>query len=443
MKKMIAILLSLFLVMSAAACGQAPENNVIEDDVKKTDEVIPLEITAERITDEEYDEDVLVYTVIQDVIKVGDEDAAAYPELTKEIEAVMDADSEAIAYSKENMMEQYIAMEGMFSGFADEWTSEIIRADSRLVSIRQDQYTYSGGAHPMYGSLGVNIDTASGKRLTISDVVTDFEKFTELVESSLSEDYEEVFYDREDGFLDELDPESFNWTMDYESLKVYFNPYMLAPYAAGMQEATLYFMDYPELFNEKYTESPGPDAGDDYYGAGTVSHELYGTLIKRINEKIAEKENVLAGYLVQDINGNGTPELMVGEDSDTDEGNLIYTLYTCADDRPVHVFESFARSSYTWLGDGKFFYFGSSGAANSGFGVFFLPPEGTELECENFWFSDIKPGTEDEIAYYNNQSGSWKADESEELDISQDEFWDIEEELRGSTQKIELTQFAD
>ena len=95
------------------------------------------------------------------------------------------------------------------------------------------------------------------------------------------------------------------------------------------------------------------------------------------------------------------------------------------------------------LDDGKFCYTGSSGAANSGFGMFNLPEGSTELSCEGFWFSDIKEGTETEIGYYHNTSGNWNAGDSEELSVSNDEFWEMEEELLAQVQNFEMISFAE
>lgn len=154
-----------------------------------------------------------------------------------------------------------------------------------------------------------------------------------------------------------------------------------------------------------------------------------------------------AGYAVKDVNGDGTPELLVGLVSDYEEGkaegNILYALYTYSGEKPVCVTESYVRDGYRWMDDGKFCYTGSGGAANSGFGVFSLPAGSTELACEDFWFSDIKEGTDTEIGYYHNTSGSWNAGESVELAVSNDDFWEMEEELLAQVKNFEMTRFAE
>ncbi|MBR5488148.1 MAG: hypothetical protein IKV72_00460, partial [Firmicutes bacterium] len=145
-----------------------------------------------------------------------------------------------------------------------------------------------------------------------------------------------------------------------------------------------------------------------------------------------------AGYSIEDINGDGTPELLIGMVGE----NILFDLYALSDGKPVLVFESFARSSYSLMEDGKFWYYGSSSAASAGFGIFSLPAGSVELECEDFWFSDIKPGTDYEIGYYHNTTGIWAPEESEELTVLEDEFWEMDKELKGDLKSIELTPFA-
>ena len=146
-----------------------------------------------------------------------------------------------------------------------------------------------------------------------------------------------------------------------------------------------------------------------------------------------------AGYKTEDINGDGTPELIIGMVGE----NIIFDLYTLSEGKPVLVFEGFARNSYSLMDGGKVYHHGSSSAASSGFGIFNLPAGGTELECEEFWFSEIKPGTETEIGLYHNTTGLWVPEESEELEATEEEFWNMNTDLMNQVRSIELTPFTD
>jgi hypothetical protein len=82
-----------------------------------------------------------------------------------------------------------------FSGYNDESEMYVQRADDVIVSIRESQYQYMGGAHPMSAYGGINIDPVAGELLTVNDVFPDSSKLVEVLSNKLIEKYgEDVFY---------------------------------------------------------------------------------------------------------------------------------------------------------------------------------------------------------------------------------------------------------
>lgn len=152
------------------------------------------------------------------------------------------------------------------------------------------------------------------------------------------------------------------------------------------------------------------------------------------------------GYTIQDISGDGIPELLLGAVKDTDGdkawGSNIYAVYTCVDGAPSLSFEGWARSSYQYIGDGAFYYYGSGGAMYSIFGTYTISEDGTALDCNDYYFTYEKDESLEEIGFYHNTSGEWDKSVSEELDITADEFWKIEEGLENQVDKIEMTPFS-
>ena len=129
------------------------------------------------------------------------------------------------------------------------------------------------------------------------------------------------------------------------------------------------------------------------------------------------------GYYMEDMSGDGIPELLIGCDEDYgDEGpqSVIYGIYTLKDDKPVTVVVGSPRSSYQYLGSGHFFYCGSGGAAITLIGENHLKKDGTEVEWDDFYFTDEKEGGE--IAVYYNDIGLYDTNGSEEIEMSVDEF---------------------
>ena len=80
-------------------------------------------------------------------------------------------------------------------------------------------------------------------------------------------------------------------------------------------------------------------------------------IVKDINE---------VGYCLQDMDGDGDTELLIGSVSD----NLIYAMYTMRDDKEVQLIDAGERSTYRLTSDGVFLNWGSNGAASSGYNLY-------------------------------------------------------------------------
>lgn len=117
------------------------------------------------------------------------------------------------------------------------------------------------------------------------------------------------------------------------------------------------------------------------------------------------------GYTIQDINADGTRELIISEIKERKDhscfGSKIYAVYKQTQDRVYCILEGTARNRFNILNDGTFFNFGSAGAANTIFGSYALYPTKKELSCENFYFSCEKDETFQEISCYHNTSGEF------------------------------------
>lgn len=153
------------------------------------------------------------------------------------------------------------------------------------------------------------------------------------------------------------------------------------------------------------------------------------------------------GYAFEDVSGDGVPELIIGtipnENAEIPEVQLLLGGYACKDGEPVCFLDGRARNVYEWLGDGRFFNYGSSGYAYSGFGTFRLSPDGTELQCEEWYFSDTKGADNSEIGYYHNKTGAWDKNAAEELDIDADAFWALSDKYDAEIKTLDLTPFAE
>lgn len=134
------------------------------------------------------------------------------------------------------------------------------------------------------------------------------------------------------------------------------------------------------------------------------------------------------GYLIEDLSGDGVPELVVG--SLREYGGEVYALYTIADNKPELVLEGWARNSYiyvnAYVGDSSCFYnYGSNSATESGQGIFTLSRDGRELEWRWFYFTHAKDDNPDNVTVYVNNTGSWEPKESDLADMTLDEYSEL------------------
>ena len=73
------------------------------------------------------------------------------------------------------------------------------------------------------------------------------------------------------------------------------------------------------------------------------------------------------GYAVEDLDGNGTPELIIGTNcADVFYEKMVFLLYTVGENgEPVHLFSSIERNRYYFAGGSRFANLGSSSADRS------------------------------------------------------------------------------
>lgn len=144
--------------------------------------------------------------------------------------------------------------------------------------------------------------------------------------------------------------------------------------------------------------------GNEYYkNQGMKGQDLYKDILKKhikaINEKwdstkleqenMSYMYNVLSktnknvlnktGYIYDDINGDGIEELLIGEIATGDWKGVIYDIYTMVDRKPVHVISGGARNRYFICDDAFICNEYSSGANESGWLVYILVENSTEL----------------------------------------------------------------
>ncbi len=145
-----------------------------------------------------------------------------------------------------------------FSGYSLTSRAELCRSDTSVTSFRVLYSDYMGGAHGNYGYKGITFDTADGRELTLTDLLTDAEGFYEKAAAYLSEkleaDYaEDLFPDYRESVEASLKDEYLScWYLDGAGITMVYSPYFLGPYALGTVEITLPYGEFDQYIKEDY-----------------------------------------------------------------------------------------------------------------------------------------------------------------------------------------------
>ncbi len=178
----------------------------------------------------------------------------------------------------------------------------------------------------------------------------------------------------------------------------------------------------------------------------SISMEGIAGVFEQIYNKKVDEALESIGYSIQDISGDGVPELLIVIVSEKEDnkfkGHETIAIYTIKDKKPHLTQEGWARSRFIYQGDGKYYYQGSAGAMYSFLGKFTISKTGDILECNDFYFTSDKDDNPEEKAYYRNTLGTMDIPNSEELNISENEFWNIAKEMSEEPVNIELIPFS-
>lgn len=266
----IILFLALCLIFSLAACNKnepdnQPSDNPTTDTTAQNDPVTEkkaelLALDKEFISHNDFQEgypDMLLRSRYSN-ITVEENCAELYPIIAKALSENAAMRSNAMENERDNFIanakEAYDADPDSFETQISETDTVVRRADSIAVSIIEDYN--SDGTRTIKG---YNFDTESGNILTLSDVITDFSNVPSIAESIIMSRIGEEEPNGESAVIEyfkNCPEENLSWTLEYDGVTFWFKPGDIAPTNFGIQNVTITFEEYPELFNKKYTASP-------------------------------------------------------------------------------------------------------------------------------------------------------------------------------------------
>ena len=327
------------------------------DDNGRTEEaVLPLHLIKGEQSDSYYKDDDYSNKLVEmkyGVIALTGEDEKRYPELAQVLKKLSEENKNTILTDYENLKSQAeddlkAAKEGgyeVYTPYSTECSFYVNRADNRVLSLGKSGYDYWGGAHGTGYSTGCNYNARTGEELRIQDVVTDVDTFAGLIEAKVYESgltRDDLFLDEEETLKDYIlkaaADHTLNWEITNEGVTVWFNPYEISYYAAGMPSGSVSFAGHPEVFSDYYAETArtyvyaieGLDVSDiDFDGDGKAdelsvwaSMDEYGTYeaLKVSMKGVETSKDIWAysydPYILHTTDGKNYLYVICGSDND-------------------------------------------------------------------------------------------------------------------------------
>ncbi len=303
------------------------------------------EVTVESSRIQRYAEDrkVLLVEVFKDNMTL---EGKGYEQAAETVRRLFYSEQEALNGEADSCVslaqEMYELQEyEWFSNYQINTSYEIMRLDTRILSVKGWSYEYMGGAHGNGGDWGTTIDLESGQELALPRLMEDpagfMNKAQELVLASLGEREDELFEDYKSYVEQHL--ETTNWYLDAAGIEFVFTPYEIGPYASGSITVCVPYGEAAEYMKPEYLETPGA-----YITALPV-----GSQVKAGDCSVLIERRQIEEYMDEAIlNVNGT-EMSLGENVRVDraylmrrEGGrvfLVYDIDEASDDYETFVYE--------------------------------------------------------------------------------------------------------
>lgn len=294
MKKGISVIIILVMILSMIGCGTQnvesgetgkqdsilavepqpiPESSSEQTNESTTDKELTegeltsgpayLDISLEPYWDNEYEDMVLMNACYNSVnLHTGD-----YPALT---DAVNKFNSEYISETqsyinelKENTRSEYeeYGAQSFMGPYEYQSRMFVKRADDEALAIEELVYSYEGGAHGNSFFKTYNFDVQTGAEIALENVVIDKDSLPVILETEIIEKYPDLTFwtdSLEELFreyivpTDTQYPPTFTWTLGYDGVTFYFSDYEIGSYADGVQQVTLCYNEYPQIFDDRY-----------------------------------------------------------------------------------------------------------------------------------------------------------------------------------------------
>ncbi len=154
--------------------------------------------------------------------------------------ALADGDEQA-AYAQEDRQAILDYNPEMADNIVYETTVGSVYLEDNVFSVRQDSYTYTGGAHGYGMPMGTSFDLTTGEQMSMGDLLGCDETTAQeaVVEAYRQEIIGQVENITEESIRSNFGTDTMDYWMEEDGMHVNIPPYVIASYAAGQQEAVV------------------------------------------------------------------------------------------------------------------------------------------------------------------------------------------------------------
>lgn len=243
------------------------------------------------------------------------EDENKYPGLSKAFgdryKEIKDKQTEFISENKGDADELYLDIGEAFIPMEAAENVAVRRADTLVTSLLYYGEMYFGGAHGTPFMWGESYDTQSGKRLELSDAVADMEKLYAAIEEQLGIFWADLVRENAMSVEEVLaDKDYASWTVDYNGITFWFNPYTIANYPTGIQSVTVSNSEYPDVLKDEYKKIP------DAYGVELARESSF---YCDVNDDGKTDEIIFSAYMNDDEGNSGNISIYINGESYDEE----------------------------------------------------------------------------------------------------------------------------
>lgn len=266
MKRILAILLCLCMILMGSGCSGSGNNDTVstpppsdslsdpnEGDTRSMHAVSLIQISEDTLADDGN----VIFTRSYQAIDVTMGDPAIAHAIKTSLKGQIDN-------ALESAFELEAIAQSEYTG-SDQWISYFTqihytptRIDQAVLSLFVNHSSYSGGTHPSLSTASVTYDLSTGNALTLEDILVDGidnSSLADLVNQALSPNAEDLWYDYEETISDHFSgnlKDASNWYFSKTGLCFHFEPFMIAPYSAGTIIASIPYDRLDGVLLQKY-----------------------------------------------------------------------------------------------------------------------------------------------------------------------------------------------